>query len=148
MEGLAKNLNISEKELKTAIKKTVKGEEILINEIAKEFKRGAFVAAMKMTMNGEAEKTPIKKREKVVEEEKEEDEKKVEEEEIKKKKKKKEKRDYEEVKADLDGGGKELKDLTIEDLKVLIRKRNETEKPPIKLEGKKEELIEKCKTFL
>jgi hypothetical protein len=142
MEVLAKNLNIPEKDLKDAIKKTIKGKKTLIDEFAKELKRRTFVAAMKMMdEEEEEEKTPVKKREK---EEKEKEE--VNEEEIKKKKKKKEKRDYDEVKADLDGG-KDLKDLTIEDLKVLIRKRNETEKPPIKLEGKKEELIEKCKTF-
>lgn len=134
---------------KSVEKESIAQDKELINELATEMLKKSVLLVIKRLKEGEEEveekKTPSKKptttKKREEKKEEEEEEEKVEEP-VTKKKKKKDKRDHDEIQAEIDGG-KALKECTIEDLKVLIRRINETEKPPIKLDGKKEDLIEK-----
>jgi hypothetical protein len=149
MEGIKETLKshgVKDDEIAKLVKKFTKEtaqDEIFVNEVATELIKKSVLQAMKLIKE---EKTPKKKKREAEEEEVKKEVGGGGEEEAKKKKKK-EKRDYDEIKAEIDNG-KKLTELTIEDLKVIIRKRNETEKPPIKLDGKKEDLIQKVETFI
>lgn len=150
MEGLKKILKShGVEDVDKLVKKFTKDiaeDEEFISQVATELVKKSVLQAMKIVRGEdgvtEKKKETPKKRE-------------AEEEEVKKegggesssKKKKKEKRDYDEVKGEYDNG-KKLTEFTIEDLKVLIRKWNETAKPPIKLDGKKEDLIQKVESFI